>query len=520
VAINSSGSASLVWRVRKSGNNLNGGGYDPAQANVLATTLNGAVLVGATSITVASATGWPTSGNFYARIGNNVTDLGASRGDGLTNPTASEIVLVTGGQGTTTWTVTRGQLGTSAAAWASGTVVDNELTRCDTAAASGSVGTSTASTTFVDATFNAFNPTHVGNVIYLSAGTGTTPGFYTVVSITSSSTVVLDRASGTYTAGVWNLGGGWADPRTNTTSTQAAINAGNTYYIQGGGTDPVGPRTADYTPGISVTLPAGTISAGAIKIIGEYGRPALQGSANRIFTAGTYNTFEKICCLGKATQALPVLSGAAGLFLKSCIFDQNGFDQPLVGSLFGSSAILGCEFFNSGSAPTAANNALGFTNSGKTVWVGWCNFHNLTAGVIATTDASDPIVLTDNVFSNCGADVITLSVASPTAADLLSIQNNVFDANVGNCVTISVTDYLFLSAILNNIFSNNVGAGKTAINVTAGATAANDLIKRFIDYNSFYNNTANVAGISLGKHDTLLGSDPYVGQSTQNYTLA
>jgi hypothetical protein len=57
-----------------------------------------------TSITVASATGFPASGAFYVRIDN-------------------EVVQVTGGQGTTTWTVARGQLGTTAATHLSGAVI-------------------------------------------------------------------------------------------------------------------------------------------------------------------------------------------------------------------------------------------------------------------------------------------------------------------------------------------------------------------------------------------------------------
>ena len=56
------------------------------------------------SITVASATGFPTSGSFYIRIDN-------------------EVLQVTGGQGTTTWTVSRGQLSTLAASHLTGATV-------------------------------------------------------------------------------------------------------------------------------------------------------------------------------------------------------------------------------------------------------------------------------------------------------------------------------------------------------------------------------------------------------------
>src|SRR5262249_50304918 len=57
-----------------------------------------------TTVTVASAAGFPASGTYYIRIAN-------------------EVMQVTGGQGTTTWTVARGQLGTAPAGHAIGATV-------------------------------------------------------------------------------------------------------------------------------------------------------------------------------------------------------------------------------------------------------------------------------------------------------------------------------------------------------------------------------------------------------------
>ena len=68
------------------------------------TTLNGAITNVATSLVVASAAGFPTSGNFTIIID-------------------SEQMTVTAGQGTTTWTVTRAVNGTTAAAHSNGAVV-------------------------------------------------------------------------------------------------------------------------------------------------------------------------------------------------------------------------------------------------------------------------------------------------------------------------------------------------------------------------------------------------------------
>ena len=79
-----------------------------------ATTLNGAITNTATTIKVASATGFPTGvGQYYIQVD-------------------SEVMLVTGGQGTTTWTVTRHQAGTTAAAHANGAAVTLVVGSADT----------------------------------------------------------------------------------------------------------------------------------------------------------------------------------------------------------------------------------------------------------------------------------------------------------------------------------------------------------------------------------------------------
>jgi len=74
------------------------------QVNPKATTTTAQRNATQTTIPVASAAGFPASGNYYIRIG-------------------SEVLQVTSGQGTTSWTVTRGQLGTSAASHPSGAAV-------------------------------------------------------------------------------------------------------------------------------------------------------------------------------------------------------------------------------------------------------------------------------------------------------------------------------------------------------------------------------------------------------------
>ncbi len=69
-----------------------------------ATTLNGAINDSVTSITVTSADGFPSAGSYRVRIG-------------------SEVLEVTAGQGTTSWTVTRGVDSSTAASHGDGAAV-------------------------------------------------------------------------------------------------------------------------------------------------------------------------------------------------------------------------------------------------------------------------------------------------------------------------------------------------------------------------------------------------------------
>lgn len=66
------------------------------------TTISNSLTTATTAITIGSGTGLPGSGNYYVQVAN-------------------ETMLVTGGQGSTTLTVTRAQLGSSAGTQASGT---------------------------------------------------------------------------------------------------------------------------------------------------------------------------------------------------------------------------------------------------------------------------------------------------------------------------------------------------------------------------------------------------------------
>ena len=77
-------------------------------SNNATTTLNGNINNSTTTVVVASASGFPSSGSFVILVD-------------------TELMLVTAGQGTTSWTVTRGLEGTTAASHTSGATVGNVI---------------------------------------------------------------------------------------------------------------------------------------------------------------------------------------------------------------------------------------------------------------------------------------------------------------------------------------------------------------------------------------------------------
>src|ERR1700728_187381 len=104
-------------------------------ADAAQTTLNGAITSGQTPLTVASAAGFPATAPFRILIDN-------------------ELMIVTAGAGTTTWTVTRGAEGTTAAAHSNGATVTQVLTAQGLANVTGGVNAQTG-TSYTFATTDA-----------------------------------------------------------------------------------------------------------------------------------------------------------------------------------------------------------------------------------------------------------------------------------------------------------------------------------------------------------------------------
>lgn len=500
----------MVWRVRPSGSNNNGGGFDAGVSGVLSTTLSGTLATGATSLTVASATGWPSSGNFYARLGAVIS-----------GQLYNELVQVTAGQGTTTWTVTRARLGTvnPGLTWPIGTTVNNDLSQTNTSAATGTAGASTASTTFVDATFNAFNSTHIGNVIYLSGGSGATVARYTIQSVTNATTIVLDRVSGTYTGGTWVIGGAWADPQTNIANTGPIV-PGNFVYILGSGIPNPASYTYDYSCSFYVVAASGNTTDGFVTLAGDSCTPNFATGGQPVIQV---NLLAWYAAQYLQAQDIWFVAGSTGNSLNGVIqhgnyrrvtMDQFGYDVPLTGyGGIGAWRVEGCRVFSSvakrssNSAPALCGENYGclIINCNVSGCIGsgiWVNAMATVIGCLITKNGGDGIIVNEG-----------------SAQWTCNVVGNTIDGNAGHGINISSQTALSDVKCLNNIISNHTTSGTYPIIVGAGTTAQNDRVKLLLDYNTFYNNLNSPSAVSYGPNDHTGGSNPYVDQANNDYTL-
>jgi hypothetical protein len=406
------------------------------------------------------------------------------------------------------------------------------------AQATGTNGSTTGAgaTTFTDATAGAFTTLMIGNCIQIASGTNFQAGFYFVISRTNANSVVLDRtpsSGGAGSVGVWKLGGGWAD-FTNLASTGPLVD-GNVVNVLGSGTPNPASYTYDYDVTASITFGANTTIQNDSATPGYKAPPDTTGGmpvvkfdvAVNMFKSGTQNnlTVNGLYFVGTTTAAgfyavhNSTSSGAANArgstTVFGCVLDQFGFDLGiLTGSataLYGS-FLLASEVFSSVAAGSAGIQGCVFVTS-SSVCVDSCNMHDLVNYGILGSSNGAPLIVLNCIIAKGQTDGILQA-----GYQLTVIRNCTIDGNLGHGINLTTTSQNSnVVDISSNIISNHTQAGKYGITLGLSGGAGT---QGFIDYNVYYNNTANLNNVTQGAHDTIGGSNPYVGQATENYTLA
>lgn len=399
-----------------------------------------------------------------------------------------------------------------------------DYSRQNAAQASGSAGTATGTTTFVDATASAFTSAMVGNAIWIASGAGFTVGAYFVTAYTSATTVTLDRSPGTGTVAVWKLGGGWADFWTNTTSTTWLV-PGNIIYILGSGTPTTaGYGSPDYSPSTFFVPAGGNATAGLITYTADPATPGYTGlptggmplikAPGLLFHSSIYFRISLLWIYlnGTASGATNGMINVGRSSYTDLVLDQNGYDQEILAP--GNSVqIYNVEIFSSvAKRSTNAKYAInGAINTANGVAITKSNIHDcIGPGVLLCDDNT----MTGCIIAKNGGTGVLLQGAGYYT---MTVRANTIDANAGNGIELKTQADVAAAFVTANIISNHTTGGTFGMTADAGTTAANDRVKGIIDYNTFYNNTTDVNAISYGSHDVHGGSNPFVGQSTENY---
>src|SRR5271166_2433267 len=402
----------------------------------------------------------------------------------------------------------------------------------NTAQATGTLGTAAGTTAFSDAG-GAFTAVMIGNALWIASGAGFTAGVYFITGYTSATAITLDRSPGTGTVAHWALGGAWADFFTNTT---ANIVAGNVVYLLGGGTAiNTASYTYDYTASTNYAFVNGSLSAGGYVTFSAdpntpgTGLVVIQTNGTLVY--GTFGLRFVNCYLvtssaANATYGIfygSTAANAAPNILINCVYDQFGYDIGLNGQparTAGSPLLcFGCEMFSSvtpggGGSDYMISGAKGTLGNGCML-IG-CNIHD-TVGPGLYLGPGMPMQVIDTVIAKCRG--VAIYIPDPVSSlGFVLLKNVTIDANNTNGIEVATQLALTQLVAINLIISNNTGG--TGIIMDAGTAATNNPAKAFIDYNALYNNGTNYSAIGAGAHDTALGSNPYVGQSTENYTLA
>jgi hypothetical protein len=394
----------------------------------------------------------------------------------------------------------------------------------NTAQATGTLGTASGTTTFTDAG-GAFTSAMIGNALWIASGAGFTTGAYFITAFGSSTSVTLDRSPGTGTAANWALGGGWADFWTNASNSAGVVASGNKVFILGSGTPNPSSYVYDYTATSAVTLAAGSTGGnglisfendpatpGYVAPPGMGGMPCVKvntGAASQFLTI-TFVKFSGVWFVANTMSAGTAILQDNNQYATAfaCVFDQFGNDIISTSFNFNNvmTATIFCEVFSSAGGSGGSNFAILSGTVGGGAWM--CNIHDCVGGGIKS---SINAVIRDNIIAKCSGDAIFINGGGS------QVTGNTIDGNTGSGINGSQSWWTASTVLMNNIISNHTSAGKFGVNTQSSLPWTTNIF----DYNVYYNNTADISNSwPYGPHDTHGGSNPYVGQSTENYTLA
>jgi hypothetical protein len=495
--------AGTIFETRASATtaNVNGAGFNPANANFLtdlatdANTANTSAPV-VSSVTynfvagdagayvyVSAGTSWQPGWYPIASVASNKATLDAAIGS---------VVLTINSQGLVTRNTVVGCTSDATATLTGGTFgVDYSQQNTAVINAVADFNAVGASTTLTSATAG-FTPVMVGNLFHqTTTGTGAfgTVGWYEIVSYTNATTVVLDRAPNGGTASVNTTGYVGGAGRLNGLEDAffEMIPAASVVWIKGGTYTTSGSISVASTNATS-TNPSFVIGYNSLRgdTCNGSNRPVLAMGANAL-TWGQHQILVNLSVT--STNAASFSCGTGNKAINCRVFNSSSTASRVAFGASGSNnTLIACEGIS--------QNGIGIQNNTNTGGVFGCYIHDSTTGISGTAGASSFLF---NIFEACLTTALSLS---SNAYNI--IGNTIYgrEAKMGTGINLSAANPPH-SKVIGNIFY-----GLTTGITVNGATDSN-----LSFYNDFYNNTTDVSSFKKGPTDLAL--DPQFTGATQ-----
>jgi hypothetical protein len=469
-------------------NNVNGGGFNRANANMLTdlacdsnTGNTDDPIVSSASynfaagdvghwVFIKSGTNWTPGWYKISATGSNKATLMAAIGE------AVQISTTTGGPAPRYSANTVAGCGTAATPTSGTWTMDYSQstaavdTGTDLACADGDVNPSV-----ITSASHNFTAQEVGNVIHITAGTGWTAGWYEIVSVATNA-ATLDRAVGTdgaKTSGTWYLGGAMSlnstlDDDLFELGTGTNGTGGVRFYLKNG----------SFSTGEAITLTSDGGTQAPVTIVGYN---ALRGDTPTGTNRPTISIAATAITLGDNWEIYNVI--VTGTTATNFNVGANN-------------KIINCKIVNT--SATANRNALTIGDSASFVFNS--EFISYRGRAISSTNGT-------NVFG-CFIHDSDTGIYHNATGYSANILNNIVSSNVTGAINIVAATTSGMQVVGNTLFGSTNTTG-TGLNLATGATNMrfyNNIITGFAtgvihadtqtvgfdDYNNYYNNDADV----------------------------
>lgn len=358
----------------------------------------------------------------------------------------------------------------------------------------------TAGTTTITSATANFGTDVVGNVLYITGGTGSIAAdWYEIISRTNSTTIVVDRSTGLSvgTGATLKIGGALL-------TIQKALDLCTVNEMR------VWAKSGTYSISTALTTPLRSVSL-PTRLQG-YGTTRGDGTRATI----------------SVTAAVDAFSGSgSGWFIAN--FDIDGTSTGTNGINITAEAwhVVNCKIHHF--------TALGITGSGARRSHTWCEVNNNGTGGISVSGADITVYgcyVHDNTGPGLTSTAGSFQVRACLVANNTGASSDGLDVSSGGTGSFSAEGCVFYGngrdglrttwtsifrgnlSVKNCLFVNNGGFGFSSTN------AANDKAALWLDYNAFFNNTSGARNnLNASAHDVTLTGDPFTNAAGNDFTL-